>query len=102
MKPCEKLLKTLLCAAKEEKNMIIKMLDKKAYMAGEESARMKKSAVVSAFIILAAGAGALGMGYYCLLKRQKELEEYEQLLFDEQNGCSCGAEQQADESGAQE
>lgn len=94
MKPCKKVLKALLCAAKKEKNMLMEMLDKKAYKAGEDNAKMKKSTVVTLTLLLATAAGALGMGYYYLMRRQKELEEYEQLLLGEEEsacgGCGCG------------
>ena len=44
---------------------------------------MKKSTVVALLVFLSAVAGALAAGYCYLLKREKELDEYEQMLFSE-------------------
>ncbi len=59
---------------------------------------MKKSTLFGGAIILAAVAGALATGYLYLLKREKELDRYEQLLFSEdfsentEDCCECGGE----------
>ena len=45
---------------------------------------MKKSTVVALLVFLSAVAGALVAGYCYLLKREKELDEYEQMLFSEE------------------
>lgn len=45
---------------------------------------MKKSTVVALLVFLSAVAGALAAGYCYLLKREKELDEYEQMLFSEE------------------
>ena len=45
--------------------------------------KMKKSTVIALVIALAAVAGALVALYFYLMRREKELEEYEQLLFSE-------------------
>ena len=55
-----------------------KALDK---MKGEIT--MKKSTLVALLVFLSAVAGALAAGYCYLLKREKELDEYEQMLFSE-------------------
>ena len=44
---------------------------------------MKKSTLVALLVFLSAVAGALAAGYCYLLKREKELDEYEQMLFSE-------------------
>ena len=44
---------------------------------------MKKSTFVAILIALAAVAGILGALYVYVLRREKELDEYEQLLFSE-------------------
>lgn len=45
---------------------------------------MKKSTFVSLIVFLSAVAGALGAAYLYLIKREKELDEYEQMLFSEE------------------
>lgn len=45
--------------------------------------KMKKSTFVTILVVLAAVAGALGALYLYVLRREKELDEYEQLLFSE-------------------
>ena len=55
-----------------------KALDK---MKGEIT--MNKSTLVALLVFLSAVAGALAAGYCYLLKREKELDEYEQMLFSE-------------------
>ncbi|MDL2219378.1 phosphatase [Ruminococcaceae bacterium OttesenSCG-928-O06] len=44
---------------------------------------MRKSTVVALFVALAAVAGVLGALYVYILRRERELDEYEQLLFSE-------------------
>ena len=47
---------------------------------------MKKSTVVALFVALAAVVGVLAALYLYVLRREKELDEYEQLLFGEDYG----------------
>lgn len=44
---------------------------------------VKKSTFVALLVALAAVAGVLGALYFYVLRREKELDEYEQLLFSE-------------------
>ena len=66
---------------------------------------MKKSTLLSLIVFLAAVAGAVGAAYYYVARKEKELDEYEQLLFcqdyDDEDcdcgcDCGCGEEEQAD------
>ena len=45
--------------------------------------QMKKSTFIAILVVFAAIAGALGALYFYVLRREKELDEYEQLLFSE-------------------
>lgn len=71
----------------------------------KEKCKMKKSTMVTLLALLAALAGALGAGYLYLLKRERELDEYEEMLFSEdfshecEDGCDCTA---CDEDDSQE
>lgn len=47
---------------------------------------MKKSTVIALFVALAAVVGVLAALYLYVLRREKELDEYEQLLFGEDYG----------------
>ncbi len=49
-----------------------------------EGVYMKKSTLIALFVALAAVAGVLGALYVYVLRREKELDEYEQLLFSEE------------------
>lgn len=49
----------------------------------EEGIMMKKSTFVALMVALATVAGVLGALYFYVLRREKELDEYEQLLFSE-------------------
>ena len=49
----------------------------------QEVVTMKKSTLVALLVALAAVAGVLGALYVYVLRREKELDEYEQLLFSE-------------------
>ncbi len=49
----------------------------------QEVVTMKKSTLIALFVALAAVAGVLGALYVYVLRREKELDEYEQLLFSE-------------------
>lgn len=49
----------------------------------EEVFEVRKSTVVALVVALAAVAGVLGALYFYVLRREKELDEYEQLLFSE-------------------
>lgn len=44
---------------------------------------MKKSTFISLIVFLSAAAGALAAAYVYLMKRERELDEYEQMLFSE-------------------
>ncbi|MGD9559484.1 MAG: hypothetical protein AB7V55_02635 [Oscillospiraceae bacterium] len=44
---------------------------------------MKKSTVIALLVALAAVAGVLGALYFYVIRRERELDEYEQLLFSE-------------------
>ncbi len=48
-----------------------------------EVIEVKKSTVVALLVVLAAVAGALAALYCYVLRRERELDEYEQLLFSE-------------------
>lgn len=48
-----------------------------------EVLEVKKSTVIALLVALAAVAGVLGALYFYVLRREKELDEYEQLLFSE-------------------
>lgn len=49
----------------------------------EETITMKKSTFAVILVFLAAVAGALAAAYMYIQRREKELDEYEQLLFSE-------------------
>lgn len=76
----------------------------------EEVITMKKSTVVGLLVVLAAIAGALGALYMYVLRREKELDEYEQLLFSEDfdddmmydDCCCCGDEEEPVAEAAEE
>lgn len=63
---------------------------------------MKKSTFVTLLVVFAAVAGALGALYFYVLRREKELDEYEQLLFSEDFNDEILAEQQDLEPVAEE
>lgn len=48
-----------------------------------EVIEVKKTTVIALLVALAAVAGVLGALYFYVLRREKELDEYEQLLFSE-------------------
>ena len=50
----------------------------------EETITMKKSTFAVILVFLAAVAGALAAAYMYIQRREKELDEYEQLLFSEE------------------
>ncbi len=56
---------------------------KKSSKSGE-GVTMKKSTIIALLVALAAVAGVLGALYVYVLRREKELDEYEQLLFGEE------------------
>ena len=56
---------------------------KRTFNKPEEDTGMKKSTFAAILIALAAVAGVLGALYVYVLRREKELDEYEQLLFSE-------------------
>lgn len=57
--------------------------DKTFHKKSKEGIYMKKSTFVALLVALAAVAGVLGALYFYVLRREKELDEYEQLLFSE-------------------
>ena len=63
--------------------------DKVAYIGTDHNKKqvevvtMKKSTLISLLVALAAVAGVLGALYVYVLRRERELDEYEQLLFSE-------------------
>ena len=72
--------------AKDIKNKAVEfgdsVLDRKNKKTGEVI-EMKKSTLVILLVALATVAGVLGALYFYVLRREKELDEYEQLLFSE-------------------
>lgn len=58
----------------------------KKYQKKKGVVEMKKSTLITLFVVLAAVAGALGALYMYVLRRERELDEYEQLLFSEDFG----------------
>ena len=65
---------------------------KKAQQKKKGEITMKKSTLVALLVFLSAVAGALAAAYFYLVKREKELDEYEQMLFsedyDDEDGCA--------------
>ena len=63
---------------------------------------MKKSTLISLIVFLSAVAGALGAAYLYLMKREKELDEYDQMLFSEEyeDDSSEAPEEESDEESA--
>ncbi len=49
----------------------------------KEETAMKKSTIITVIVVLAAVAGALAAAYFYLARRERELNEYEELLFSE-------------------
>ena len=56
---------------------------KKARQKKKGEITMKKSTLVALLVFLSAIAGALAAAYFYLARREKELDEYEQMLFSE-------------------
>ena len=61
---------------------------------------MKKSCLIAVIAVLAAVAGALGAVAVYLRRREKELDEYERLLFGEDDAVT--ADEAAEEAPAGE
>lgn len=59
---------------------------KKEVNNSEEGIFMRKSTMVTLLVAFAAIAGVLGALYVYVLRREKELDEYEKLLFSEDFG----------------
>jgi hypothetical protein len=59
---------------------------------------MKKSCLVAVITVLAAVAGALAAVAVYLHRREKELDEYERLLFGEDDAATVEPEAAAEES----
>ena len=71
---------------------------KKRLAREKESARpMKKSCLIAVIAALAAVAGALAAVAVYLRRREKELDEYERLLFDEDEAVPAIDEDDAEE-----
>ena len=65
---------------------------------------MKKSCLIAVVAVLAAVAGALGAVAIYLRRREKELDEYERLLFGEDKAETVepAAEQPAEDASAED
>ena len=64
---------------------------------------MKKSCLVAVITVLAAVAGALAAGAVYLRRREKELDEYERLLFGEDTAAPAEEEPaEAEDEAAEE
>ncbi len=63
---------------------------------------MKKSCLVAVITVLAAVAGALAAVAVYLHRREKELDEYERLLFGEDDAATVEPEAAAEEAAAEE
>ena len=59
---------------------------------------MKKSCLVAVITVLAAVAGALAAAALYLYHREKELDEYERLLFGEDDAATVEPEAAAEEA----
>ena len=71
---------------------------KKRLAREKESARpMKKSCLIAVIAALAAVAGALAAVAVYLRRREKELDEYERLLFGEDEAVPADTEEQTEE-----
>ena len=57
---------------------------KASFLQGKEVIVMKKSTFAAILIFLSAAVGALVAAYMYIQRREKELDEYEQLLFSEE------------------
>lgn len=68
----------------------------------EETVTMKKSTLVALVAFLSAVAGALAAMFVYLRRREKELDEYEQLLFSEEFSHEAPEEAAADAEEADE
>ena len=66
------------------KNKLKHRLDRKK----ERAEPMKKSCLIAVVAVLAAVAGALGAVAIYLRRREKELDEYERLLFGEDDAAT--------------
>ena len=63
---------------------------------------MKKSCLIAVVATLAAVAGALAAVAVYLRRREKELDEYERLLFGEDTAAPAEAEDEAEDEAAEE
>ena len=61
---------------------------------------MKKSCLIAVIAVLAAVAGALGAVAVYLRRREKELDEYERLLFGEDDAAPVEPDETAPEAEA--
>lgn len=74
----------LLLRVSRWKNKLKHRFDRKKECAGP----MKKSCLIAVVAVLAAVAGALGAVAVYLRRREKELDEYERLLFGEDDAAT--------------
>ena len=89
-------LNLLLCLARRYDDL------KKRLAREKESARpMKKSCLIAVIAALAAVAGALAAVAVYLRRREKELDEYERLLFGEDEAVPADTEDEGDAGDAE-
>ena len=74
----------------------LKKILKKARQKKKGEITMKKSTLVALLVFLSAIAGALAAAYFYLARREKELDEYEQMLFSEDYEGEDGSEDDTD------
>lgn len=75
---------------------------KKRLMRKKESAQpMKKSCLIAVIAALAAVAGALAAVAVYLRRREKELDEYERLLFGEDEAVPASSEDEEEPAGTE-
>ena len=77
------LISNILGSARSRATAVADVAWGRAPQKSREGVFMKKSTLVALLVVLAAVAGALGAMYFYVLRREKELDEYEQLLFSE-------------------
>ena len=68
-------------SARESAAGVVKTIER--HKKAEEGIVMRKSTFIAIIAALAAVAGVLAALYFYVLRREKELDEYEQLLFSE-------------------
>lgn len=63
---------------------------------------MKKTTLIALSFMLVALAGALATGYYFLVRRERELDEYEQALFSEEMYSDVNEEKNSEDANSTE